>query len=240
MTGTGTGAAPATGAGLRALTPRLPEAKAVREIPPQRSTAQRSPTPSCVQARGAGIPSRRATARAYRRLVLANGAAIRRGDNVLDKTRATTPSRVGERGSVTAETAVALPALVVVMAVALWGVSAAAAQVACLDAARAGARAAARGEPEEEVRSAVLDAAPPNARVLLSRDASTTKVIVRAETRSPLKGLFPSIKLEAQAVAATEPRTNDTGTPAVGKKPQEPLRGTNLPEDNTASGGPNE
>jgi hypothetical protein len=111
----------------------------------------------------------------------------------------------GQRGSVTAETAVAFPALVVVLAVALWGVSAAAAQVACVDAARAGARAAARGEPEAEVRAAVLRAAPPRAHVSLNRDPMTTRVLVQAEARPPLKGLFPVLKLSAQAVAATEP-----------------------------------
>jgi hypothetical protein len=111
----------------------------------------------------------------------------------------------GQRGSITAETAVAFPALVVVLATALWGVSAAAAQVACVDAARAGARAAARGEPQTEVRAAVLRAAPPRANVSLSRDPVTTRVVVQAEARPLLKGLFPPLKLRAQAIAATEP-----------------------------------
>lgn len=110
----------------------------------------------------------------------------------------------GQRGSITAETAVAFPALVVVLATALWGVSAAAAQVACVDAARAGARAAARGEPPPEVRAEVLRAAPPNANVSLVRDPATTRVVVRAEARPLLKGLFPPLKLRAQAIAATE------------------------------------
>jgi Flp pilus assembly protein TadG len=118
--------------------------------------------------------------------------------------------RMDQRGSVTAETAVAFPALVVVLAIALWGVSAAAAQIACIDAARAGARAAARGEPEKEVRTAVRRAAPPNANVTLSRDPTTTKVVVQAEARPPLKGLFPALRLHAEAIAATEP---EEGTP---------------------------
>jgi Flp pilus assembly protein TadG len=111
----------------------------------------------------------------------------------------------GQRGSITAETAVAFPALVVVLATALWGVSAAAAQVACVDAARAGARAAARGEPQTKVRAAVLRAAPSRANVSLSRDSMTTRVVVRAEARPLMKGLFPPLKLRAQAIAATEP-----------------------------------
>jgi hypothetical protein len=119
------------------------------------------------------------------------------------------------RGLVTAETAVAFPALVVVLAVALWGVSAAAAQVACVDAARAGARAAARGESETKVRAAVLRAAPSDARVTLSRDPLTTKVTVQAEARPPLKGLFPALRLRAQATAATEPEGRDGNPPGA-------------------------
>jgi hypothetical protein len=119
--------------------------------------------------------------------------------------RAHLRTRGGERGSVTAETAVAFPALVVVLAVALWGVSAAAAQVACVDAARAGARAAARGEPIAAVRAAVLRAAPPRASVSVTRDPLSTRVVVHATARPPLKSLFPALELRAQAVAATEP-----------------------------------
>lgn len=128
------------------------------------------------------------------------------------RTRVKRRTQRGQRGSITAETAVAFPALVVVLAVALWGVSAAAAQVACVDAARAGARAAARGEPAAEVRAAVLRAAPSHARVAVSRDSVTTTVVVQAEARAPLKALFPALRLRAQAVAATEPEGGDTAT----------------------------
>jgi Flp pilus assembly protein TadG len=136
---------------------------------------------------------------------LASARRVLSGTRHSCRARLTRARRWGQHGSVTVETAVAFPALVVVLAVALWGVSAAAAQVACVDAARAGARAAARGEPETAVRAAVLQAAPPNAHVVLSTDPSTTKVVVDAEARPPLKALFPSLRLHAQAVAATEP-----------------------------------
>jgi hypothetical protein len=121
----------------------------------------------------------------------------------------------GARGSITAETAVAFPALVLILAISLWGVSAAAAQVACVDAARAGARAAARGEPESQVRAAVLRAAPPRARVFLSRDPVTTRVVVEAQVRPPVKGLFPPLELQAQALTATEPQGRDGNSPAT-------------------------
>lgn len=110
-----------------------------------------------------------------------------------------------ERGSVTAETAVALPALIVVLVTTVWGVGAAAAQVACVDAARAGAREAARGEPLAAVRSAVLRAAPPAASVEIVRDRLLTRVTVRAVARAPLAGLLPPLTLRAGVVAATEP-----------------------------------
>jgi TadE-like protein len=111
-----------------------------------------------------------------------------------------------DRGSVTAETAVALPALVFVLVVALWGVSAAAAQVACVDAARAGARAAARGESASAVRGEVLRAAPHGASVEVGQDPLITRVVVRVVVAAPRIGLFPPLALRAQAVAATEPK----------------------------------
>jgi hypothetical protein len=113
--------------------------------------------------------------------------------------------RDNDRGSVTAEFAVALPALVLVIAVALWGVSAAAAQVACVDAARAGARAASRGEPMPAASAAVLRAAPTGARVAISRDGELTRVDVTAEVRAPALSGLPPIIIRERAVAATEP-----------------------------------
>jgi TadE-like protein len=106
---------------------------------------------------------------------------------------------------VTVETAVAFPALVLLLAIALWGVNAAAAQVACVDAARAGARAAARGESLAEVRAATRRAAPPGASVSINRDRRFTHVRVRATVGSPVRRLFPPLRLRAQAIAATEP-----------------------------------
>ncbi|MER7400876.1 TadE family type IV pilus minor pilin, partial [Streptomyces sp. NPDC000151] len=52
-----------------------------------------------------------------------------------------------DRGMVTAEAAVVIPTLVLFVAMLLWGLMAACAQIQCVDAARAGARAAARSEP---------------------------------------------------------------------------------------------
>lgn len=129
-----------------------------------------------------------------------------------------TTARVGtrrgaDRGSVTVETAVALPALVLVLTVALWGVSAAAAEVSCVDAARAGARAAARGEREAAVRAAVLRAAPSGAAVQIVRDPLLTRVAVHVTVRPPIPRLLPSLTLVARATGATEPDDGEPPSP---------------------------
>lgn len=71
-----------------------------------------------------------------------------------------------DRGAVTAEAAVVIPVLVAFAMVLLWALVAASAQIRCVDAARAGARAAARSEPEAAVLAAARDAAPRGARVV--------------------------------------------------------------------------
>jgi hypothetical protein len=110
-----------------------------------------------------------------------------------------------ERGSATVEIAVALPALVLVVAIALWGVCVAAAHVACVDAARAGARAAARGEPLPAVRTEVLRGAPSGARVATRRDGDFTEVDVSVALHAPAFSALPPIVVHERAVAATEP-----------------------------------
>ncbi|MFJ9772565.1 TadE family type IV pilus minor pilin [Kitasatospora sp. NPDC101157] len=113
------------------------------------------------------------------------------------------PRRRGDGGFVTAETAVVLPALVLLAAMLIWGVLAAAAQITCVDAARIGARAAARGEADavELARAA----APPGARVRLAVAADTVRVDVDAPCAAPgrLSGLL-AVRVGAMAVAARE------------------------------------
>ncbi|MFJ2028330.1 TadE family type IV pilus minor pilin [Streptosporangium sp. NPDC087985] len=109
------------------------------------------------------------------------------------------------RGSVTAETAVVLPAVVVMLAAALWAVAAVGAQLECVDAARAGARAASRGESLEQVRGGVLSAAPAGAHVVVTRSAEVTRVEVSANVRPSWGASLPSVTVRATAVSATEP-----------------------------------
>lgn len=107
----------------------------------------------------------------------------------------------GERGAVTAEAAMVLPVLVIFVLALLWALMAASAQIRCVDAARAGARAAARSESEAQVREAALSAAPQRARVEVERAGGFWRVTVAARTAGP--GPL-AVTLTADAVAAAE------------------------------------
>ncbi|GAB3745387.1 hypothetical protein GCM10027590_63180 [Nocardiopsis nanhaiensis] len=98
-----------------------------------------------------------------------------------------------------------LPSLLLMLALALGAVGAAAAQLACADAARTGARALARGESAEQARSLALSAAPDTgARVRLSETDGMARVTVRSEVRiGPLRA--PSLSVEGSAAVPLEP-----------------------------------
>ncbi|MGZ4665450.1 MAG: TadE family type IV pilus minor pilin [Frankiaceae bacterium] len=70
-----------------------------------------------------------------------------------------------EAGYATAELALTLPVLVLVVLAGLWAVSAVSLKAACAEAVRLGARAAARGEPAEVVRDVVRHELPARAAV---------------------------------------------------------------------------
>lgn len=98
-----------------------------------------------------------------------------------------------------------LPALMIVLAAALWAVQAVSAQLECVDAARAAARAAARGEPLDQVRDLARSATHPDAHVEISRDTEITNVEIQVDVR-PAWGLsLPAVRVSASATAATEP-----------------------------------
>ncbi|MEV7402831.1 TadE family type IV pilus minor pilin [Streptomyces sp. NPDC091267] len=101
----------------------------------------------------------------------------------------------------TAEAAMAIPVLVVFALALLWALMAASAQIRCVDAARAGARAAARSEPAAQVREAALSAAPDRAGVEVERTGELWRVKVAAPTPGP--GPL-SVTLRAEAVASAE------------------------------------
>ncbi|WP_246149475.1 TadE family type IV pilus minor pilin [Nonomuraea turkmeniaca] len=113
--------------------------------------------------------------------------------------------RRASRGSVTAETAAMLPALMVVLAAALWAIQAVGAQLECVDAARAAARAAARGEPLDQVRDVARSATHPDAHVDVTRDTETTRVQITVQVRPAWGSSLPAVRVSASATADTEP-----------------------------------
>jgi Flp pilus assembly protein TadG len=104
---------------------------------------------------------------------------------------------------VTAETAVVLPVLLFVLAGAVAVVTLLGAQLRCVDAAREGARAAARGEPGPSVSRLVGQLAPDGsvARVTSEGDDVRVTVTVRVE---PLGVLPFAVTLSGTAVAVRE------------------------------------
>jgi Flp pilus assembly protein TadG len=108
------------------------------------------------------------------------------------------------KGSVTAETAAMLPALMVVLAAALWAVQAVGAQLECVDAARTAARAAARGEHLDQVRDLARSITHPNAEITVNRTPEHTTVQISVAVRPPWGPNLPAVQVSASATAATE------------------------------------
>lgn len=113
-----------------------------------------------------------------------------------------------DHGTATAETAVVLPALVLLLAFALWALGAVTIQLRCVEAARAGARAAARGEATDVVRDRAARAAGAGARVVVERNGNVAVVEVARRVSPPwraLARLVPSLTVTATASADVEP-----------------------------------
>jgi Flp pilus assembly protein TadG len=120
--------------------------------------------------------------------------------------RSRSPDRDGARGSVTAELALALPSVVLVLGVVVCVGQVVTAQVRCTDAARAGARLAARGEPAGRVESSALALAPAGSSVSSTSGAgSPGRVAVRVEAvvRLPFPG-GASVRVSGEATADSE------------------------------------
>ena len=106
-----------------------------------------------------------------------------------------------DRGSFTVEFAAGLPALMLLLFAGLTAVSAVTVKGQCVDAAREGALAAARGDSGP---SAAARVAPPAADVRVGIESETVTVRVAAPVRL-LGANLPAISVEASAVAAREP-----------------------------------
>jgi len=107
-------------------------------------------------------------------------------------------------GMVTAETAVVLPVLVLVLAATVAAVTVVGAQLRCVDAAREGARAAARGEEVAAVTELVGRAAPAGAVTSVTTGPEEVRVTVTARI-APLGPVPLRITVSAEAVALLEP-----------------------------------
>ena len=112
------------------------------------------------------------------------------------------------RGSVTAEFAVVMPVVALLVAAVVASAAAGITKLRCLDAARAAARLAARHEPEPVSLAAARSAGPNGAQVRLSRAGDLVRVRVTTRLRLPLPGR-PTMELEGQASALVEPVWNE-------------------------------
>jgi Flp pilus assembly protein TadG len=112
--------------------------------------------------------------------------------------------RRGDRGSATAETALALPALVVLVAAGMTAIMVGSAQLRCIDAAREAARAVARGEPAGRVREIANQAAPTGARTDIATTGDLITVTTSAEVH-PISGLLPAIVVRGRVITLAEP-----------------------------------
>lgn len=121
----------------------------------------------------------------------------------------TTPRRrafkvaAGAHGSVSAEAAVALPALVVILAAGLWGVGIGSLQARCTNAARSAALAGARGEADSAIAGRVTTALGAGSGLTLSRSGASVSARVTASQDGV--GLLPTWIVSAVATAELEP-----------------------------------
>ncbi|GGK57831.1 TadE family type IV pilus minor pilin [Ornithinimicrobium pekingense] len=106
----------------------------------------------------------------------------------------------GDRGLATAELAVALPAVVLVLALCLTAMALGVDHVRAEDAARAGARAASRGEPVAVVREVAATRAPRGASIIVDAGAEGVVVRVVAPARVRLLPRLPSAEATAEAL----------------------------------------
>jgi len=100
-----------------------------------------------------------------------------------------------------------LPVLALLLAIALWSIAVAAAQLRCIDAARDGARAVARGESDAVATEVARAAAPDGAQVAVRHDGDRVVVVVTARVgvgSGPLAAIpAPTVSTTATTVAET-------------------------------------
>ncbi|MEV8604066.1 TadE family type IV pilus minor pilin [Streptomyces griseoviridis] len=105
-----------------------------------------------------------------------------------------------DRGFATAESAMVLPVLVMVALALVWGQLMVVVRIQCVDAARTGARAAARQDPAEAVVRVAREVAPRGAEVAVTREGDQVRVVVEARPAG-LRGLPFTVREVAVAAA---------------------------------------
>ncbi|CAN7514590.1 hypothetical protein JOE31_001129 [Arthrobacter sp. PvP023] len=111
--------------------------------------------------------------------------------------------RVADRGAVTAEFAVALPAVLLLLALLLAGSAAGITQLRLEEAARAGARALARGEDAGAVEGIVRQLAGGSASSSIVGEGEWLSVTVSGRVSGPVGSIIPWT-LSARALARSE------------------------------------
>lgn len=117
---------------------------------------------------------------------------------------------------VTAETAVVLPVLLLVLAGAVSALIVVGAQLRCVDAAREGARAAARGDGGPAVTAIVARAAPSGAATRVATGADEVAVTVSVDV-APLGPVPLHVRVSARAVSAREPGSSASPVKGAGR-----------------------
>jgi hypothetical protein len=114
--------------------------------------------------------------------------------------------RAADGGYATAEAAVALPALLVVLALSVGVVVSVGAQLRCVDAARVAARVVARGDSDAAAQRAAERVAPRGALVQVRHHGREVDVTVSADTKPFGAGvrLFPAVHVSAHAATEVE------------------------------------
>lgn len=118
----------------------------------------------------------------------------------------------GQRGSATAELAIVLPAVTVLLAILLLGVSAGLLQLRLEEGARAGARALARGDSPAQVVEIVARVTGHGASISVGNDGGYATVTVQGRVGGALSGLVPW-RQEARASTRSEPTASPRNQP---------------------------
>ncbi|MFP3462630.1 TadE family type IV pilus minor pilin [Arthrobacter globiformis] len=151
------------------------------------------------------------------------------------KARGTEGGHGKSRGAVTAEFAVALPAVLLLLAMLLAGSAAGITQLRLEDAARAGARALARGEDPGAVDGIVRKLAGPSASSAVVPRGEWMSVTVSDRAAGPLGRMVPWT-LSARAEARSETPSSAPPPEMAPVSAMVPTSGTNLPRRPASAG----